>query len=1022
MKRFFNLIIAATLAMGFHVSAFAQTVEEVTVTATRQAESLQDIALSVQAITGEDLMEQHIETAADLANSTTGISFANGIGSGVGIKIRGLIVPSVGAATVAAADLQLNGHSISASAWSEVGFLDAERLEILEGPQGTLYGRNTTSGLMNLISNRPGAGNYFKASVGDKGYQMIKGAYDFDIANNVSARVAFSKYDKDPTVFNEGTMNKIDNRDAYGYRLSVDWAVNENNTIEFNYDQYAVNDNRLNLGTSSCNRSQFFGCTPNTNDPESNINRPVFISGTISNTFDTLTFISTGRDTLSESDVIRSKSIDQINKTYDAARQQEQKATQIKWLTSADVGPGTLDISFKATNTSTDYYQRDDNDHNNAEKNGDAAKIGNFLQPSSLMTITNMPTTCYADKQYQQFAGSEECSNADAETNAFEINVASDFDNHNFVVGLYSDKSNAINQYNIQTTAYQLINSFSYHPLSQDLFGGQLDAYGGQAFYASMAGVLAANAVSLLTAKAQDGGVIGDRTRAVADGLVNTIIGACTALNGKKEHDQGAFCDKKMPHQAGGLITDQRTHIDSRAVFGEYYFTFMDNFKLTLGARYMDDRFATRSMQGLSDSAYNIPEDAASGLTNVSSDACRKSDYEACWQAGHKLATAKNYADTYKGVLQYSYDQGMAYVSMTTGNRAGGANPDTTIYAGSKAVSYEIGTKNILLDGRLKLNANIFKHEQNDSHYSVIRVSSAYVEPHDIVHQGLQLDTQFFITEDLVIAANVLLTDSEFVTSTEGIGKGPGGTTVSIGSTSIDPHNPDQATSWSDIITAAAVPGVSTQQDNTDAAIIAYLQTADALGGQKTLAQAQGIVSRAAGTLSALDPGGSRAFCNLIYTSAMCNVAGFVVTSEGNVLGNPQGLAAMMGPTGQVYKELGGNSVPGVSDMEATVSISQLYNAFDGSGNFTLGYSYKDKFEGDIFNNKRFITGAQEYFDFNATYEPNNGDWYVNAWARNLADKRQLTSVNRTSNLQGQVIFLTYSEGFRGGVDFGINF
>ena len=65
------LIAVSIAVLSFPV--LSQTVEEVTVTATRQAESLQDVALSVQAITGEDLMEQHIETASDLADSTTGV-------------------------------------------------------------------------------------------------------------------------------------------------------------------------------------------------------------------------------------------------------------------------------------------------------------------------------------------------------------------------------------------------------------------------------------------------------------------------------------------------------------------------------------------------------------------------------------------------------------------------------------------------------------------------------------------------------------------------------------------------------------------------------------------------------------------------------------------------------------------------------------------------------------------------------------------------------------------------------------
>ena len=59
-----------------------------------------------------------------------------------------------------------------------------------------------------------------------------------------------------------------------------------------------------------------------------------------------------------------------------------------------------------------------------------------------------------------------------------------------------------------------------------------------------------------------------------------------------------------MPAQAGGLITDQRTQRDSQAVYGEFYWDATDSLKVTLGARYMDDRFATRTMQGLSDTAY----------------------------------------------------------------------------------------------------------------------------------------------------------------------------------------------------------------------------------------------------------------------------------------------------------------------------------------------------------------------------------------------------------------------------------
>ena len=977
-------MIAAVLAMGFHMSAFAQTVEEVTVTATRQAESLQDIALSVQAITGEDLMEQHIETAADLANSTTGVSFSNGIGSGVGIKLRGLIVPSVGAATVASADLQLNGHSVSASAWSEVGFLDAQRLEILEGPQGTLYGKNTTTGLMNLISARPGAGNYLKTTVGEDGYTMVKAAADFEVSSNVLGRVAISKFDKDPVIFNRGTGNRVDNRDSYGARISLDWTIDDNNQLNFNIEKGAANDNRLNLGTSSCNRDAFFGCSPDTNNPEDNINRPVFISGSISNTFDTLTLIANGTDTLAASDIGRSTSIDEINKSRDAKRQQTSEFAQLEWITGATAAPGDVEIRVKASNNIVAYYQRDDNDHNNAS--GTAGMIGSAFLPQGAMTIASLTDHCFGTETNVQFAQSTECSRLEEEINQFEINAVSDFDNHNFAVGAYVNQSNAINEYTIQTTGYQLLTDFALHPLASLLFNGSLDTMGGQTGYGVMAATVAAQGANILAAVTQDGGTFGTNTQTLGAGLAAAILSNAACANNA--------CVKDMPAQAGGLITDQRTRIANKAVYGEYYYTFMDNFKLTLGARYMDDRFHTRSMQGLSDTAYNIPTGAHSGLTNATSSACRETDYEACWQAGSRQTNDKNYADTYKAVLQYSYDQGMAYVSMTTGNRAGGANPDTTLYAGSESTSYEVGSKNILLDGRLKLNANIFRHEQDDSHYSVIRFSSAYVEPHDLIHQGMQLDTQFFITESLVLDANVLLTDSEFTKAT-GEDISANGAVVSRGSTSVDPHNPDQATSWSGALTATQ--------------LVAFLQTT-AGGGMDA-------------TTAAATQAGILAGCNGSPLASGCSTASYNVTSKGNIMMNPLGSATIISATPtNVFLELGGNKVPGVADMEASIGLTQMYEGAGGTGAIRLAYSFKDAFEGDIYNNQRFTTGAQEYIDLNATYEPNQGDWYLNLWAKNLADKRQLTSVNRTSNLQGQVIFLTYSEGMRAGLDFGINF
>ena len=93
--------ISLTL-LFLNATAFAQTVEEVTVTAARKEQSVQDVAISVQAIANEDLRLGHIETADDLTSVIPGFDFTEALGSGVILKIRGLTLVTIGSAIVEA--------------------------------------------------------------------------------------------------------------------------------------------------------------------------------------------------------------------------------------------------------------------------------------------------------------------------------------------------------------------------------------------------------------------------------------------------------------------------------------------------------------------------------------------------------------------------------------------------------------------------------------------------------------------------------------------------------------------------------------------------------------------------------------------------------------------------------------------------------------------------------------------------------------------------------------------------------
>ena len=146
--------------------------------------------------------------------------------------------------------------------------------------------------------------------------------------------------------------------------------------------------------------------------------------------------------------------------------------------------------------------------------------------------------------------------------------------------------------------------------------------------------------------------------------------------------------------------------------------------------------------------------------------------------------------------------------SYVTGNRPQGANPDGTIYAESESAQIEIGTRNILFGGALRLNATFFSQEIEDSQQSVIRFSSSYVEPHDMTHEGFQLNVQGFVTPTTILSVNALVTDSTYDTEAASLANTTSsailGYAYASGSTSLDPQNPTNATSFTNFTRASA--------------------------------------------------------------------------------------------------------------------------------------------------------------------------------------------------------------------------
>jgi outer membrane receptor protein involved in Fe transport len=255
-------ILSSIVIISFAVTA--QEIEEVVVTATKKEESIQDLALSIEALTAESLADNQVYDVSDLAEITPGLETAKVIGSGSGWVVRGIGSGGIGAGVIASVVTAINGHSVNDSVVADTGFMDLERVEVLKGPQGTLYGRNAANGLINLITARPTSefeGSY-DVEVGTYGKITTKAVINMPFSDSVKTRLAVMSNKRDGMVTNLVTGNDFDDRNDEAFRLSVDWDISDATSLEFTYGQQESDDTRFQEEISYCAQDQFYGCNP----------------------------------------------------------------------------------------------------------------------------------------------------------------------------------------------------------------------------------------------------------------------------------------------------------------------------------------------------------------------------------------------------------------------------------------------------------------------------------------------------------------------------------------------------------------------------------------------------------------------------------------------------------------------------------------------------------------------------------------------------------------------------------------
>ena len=201
--------------------------DEILVTARRRAEASQDVPLAISVVGGEHLDNTGAFNVGRLQQLTPTLQFYTSNPRNSAANIRGIGAPFglTNDGIEQGVGIYVDDVYYSRAASSTFDFLDVARIEALRGPQGTLYGKNTTAGALNITSRQPTFNFEGRAevSIGNLAFKQAKAAVSGPLSEKVAARVAVSATSRKGTIFNQATGNWINEQDNLGLRAQLLW-------------------------------------------------------------------------------------------------------------------------------------------------------------------------------------------------------------------------------------------------------------------------------------------------------------------------------------------------------------------------------------------------------------------------------------------------------------------------------------------------------------------------------------------------------------------------------------------------------------------------------------------------------------------------------------------------------------------------------------------------------------------------------------------------------------------------------
>ncbi len=719
--------VVLTAAWLFGAPAFAQQeaaadaeaeemyagMEKITIIARKRKESLQDVPIAVTALSGQSLSAQKIDDTLDIQFKVPNLSFGKTNFTGSNLRIRGIGTDIIGASGEPGVGVHVNTVPLTSSRIFEQEFYDVDSVEVLRGPQGTLFGRNSTGGSLNLSTRKP-TDEYessLEMAVGRHSSVNLNGSVNMPVHDRFRMRFAGMFHDRDGYLKNHHTDNLIDDRQLWSLRGSFQADVTENTTADLMVSYFREDDARSRIGKQLCKKDTSaapfsLGCTNGTPGFES-----TNYHGTLPGILESTVLFGLGVAGLPVSPAAPAplypvaSGLASVDANANSTNPPNLRAhdARIDPSYKADELLLTLDLRHELENLSLNWVSGYQNTTVDSRQDYTMARPSLAWTPTSVQALAdtfgipaigndgsgNATHLCLGEFGCNDRGFSQDRSKLDHTLISTELRVVSDYDGPlNFTGG-------AVYSYNSSATDYIVFFS-----------GAEV-----------VARVYAANDAA--------------------------------ALSSTYDLDLRFFNNETKP-----AITN------SFGLFGEGYYDLTDDTKLTLGVRYTYDRKSARARQNMLNSPRVL------GGTGQKDPYIK---FNKDWHAGTGRISVDHSFD-------FDFmDQSLVYGSISRGYKPGGFNPPAAA-ASSSAVNetfdqetiwaYEVGTKNRYCENRLQTNVSAFFYDYRDYQISKIVARTSVNENIDAYLWGLEAEFVAMPVDDVQLDLSIAYLGSRIRNST----------------------------------------------------------------------------------------------------------------------------------------------------------------------------------------------------------------------------------------------------------------